>query len=81
MLDIKQFGKRIAFLRRQNGMSQVKLAEFHIEKNITIIHGDLHPGNIFLSKSPSTSVKMIDMEAFRVGLCTEDLAMLMGSPY
>lgn len=24
MLDIKQFGKRIAFLRRQNGMSQEK---------------------------------------------------------
>lgn len=50
---------------------------FHIGKNITIIHGDLHPGNIFLSKSPGTSVKMIDMEAVRVGLCTEDLAMLM----
>lgn len=27
MLDIKQFGKRIAFLRRQNGMSQEKLAD------------------------------------------------------
>ncbi len=27
MLDIKQFGKRIAFLRRQNGMSQEQLAD------------------------------------------------------
>lgn len=27
MLDIKQFGKRIAFLRRKNGMSQEKLAD------------------------------------------------------
>ena len=26
MFDIKQFGKRIAFLRKQNGMSQEKLA-------------------------------------------------------
>lgn len=50
---------------------------FRVGKNITIIHGDLHPGNIFLSKSPGTSVKMIDMEAIRAGLCTEDLAMLM----
>lgn len=50
---------------------------FHAGKNITIIHGDLHPGNIFLSKPPGTSVKMIDMEAVRAGLCTEDLAMLM----
>lgn len=50
---------------------------FRTGKNITVIHGDLHPGNIFLSKSPGTSVKMIDMEAVRVGLCTEDLAMFM----
>lgn len=50
---------------------------FHIGKNITIIHGDLHPGNIFLSESPGTPVKMIDLEAVRAGLCTEDLAMLM----
>ena len=28
-------------------------------------------------KFPGTSVKMIDMEAVRIGLCTEDLAMFM----
>lgn len=50
---------------------------FHTCKNITVIHGDLHPGNIFVSKPPEVSVKMIDMEAVRVGLCTEDLAMLL----
>lgn len=50
---------------------------FHVCKNITIVHGDLHPGNIFISQPPGSSVKMIDMEAVRVGLCTEDLAMLM----
>lgn len=50
---------------------------FHRGKNITIIHGDLHPGNVFLLKSSGTPVKMIDMEAVRAGLCTEDLAMFM----
>ncbi|MBK1812255.1 helix-turn-helix domain-containing protein [Clostridium sp. YIM B02505] len=50
---------------------------FHSEKNITIIHGDMHPGNIFLSKSNNNEVKFIDLEAVRVGLCTEDLAMLL----
>lgn len=50
---------------------------FHIGKHITVIHGDLHPGNIFLSRLGGASVKMIDMEAFRVGLCTEDLSMLL----
>lgn len=50
---------------------------FHTGKNITVIHGDLHPGNIFLSKSAQPPVKLIDMEAVRIGLCTEDLAMLL----
>lgn len=50
---------------------------FRSGKHITVIHGDLHPGNIFVSRSPDESVKMIDLEAVRVGLCTEDLAMLL----
>lgn len=50
---------------------------FHSGKNITVIHGDLHPGNIFFSKSRDKIVKFIDFEAVRVGLCTEDLAMLL----
>lgn len=50
---------------------------FHVGKNITVIHGDLHPGNIFVSGFSGASVKMIDMEAIRMGLCTEDLAMLL----
>lgn len=50
---------------------------FHSGKNITIIHGDLHPGNTFLSKSNDKTVRFIDLEAVRIGLCTEDLAMLL----
>lgn len=65
----------IEFLKRR----YVSLIEdrFLSGKNITMLHGDLHPGNIFVSKPPGASVKMIDMEAVRVGLCTEDLAMLL----
>jgi len=50
---------------------------FHAGKNITVIHGDLHPGNTFISKTFDRSVKFIDMEAVRIGLGTEDLAMLL----
>lgn len=50
---------------------------FHAGRQITVIHGDLHPGNIFVSGLPGASVKMIDMEAVRMGLCTEDLSMLL----
>jgi len=55
----------------------VKLIDsrFHAGKNITVIHGDLHPGNTFVSKSADRTVKFLDMEAVRMGLCTEDLAM------
>ena len=50
---------------------------FKAGKNITVIHGDLHPGNTFLLRSENSSMKVIDMEAVRMGLCTEDLAMLL----
>jgi len=43
-------------------------------KNITIIHGDLHPGNVLLSEGSGV---FIDLEAVRMGLGTEDLAMLL----
>ena len=48
---------------------------FHKGKNITIIHGDLNPSNVFASKKDNSNVKFIDMEAVRMGLPTEDLAM------
>ncbi len=50
---------------------------FSMGKGITIIHGDLHPGNTFLLASSHSTFKFIDLEAVRIGLCTEDLAMLL----
>lgn len=69
------FQDAVRFLKRK----YISLIDerFHAGKNITVIHGDLHPGNIFISKPPDLSVKVIDLEAFRIGLCTEDLAMLL----
>jgi transcriptional regulator with XRE-family HTH domain/aminoglycoside/choline kinase family phosphotransferase len=49
---------------------------FHTGKNITLIHGDLHPGNTFISPT-NKAVKFIDFEAVRIGLCTDDLAMFV----
>lgn len=50
---------------------------FNSGKNITIIHGDLHPGQIFMSKASDRTIKFIGLQAVRIGLCTEDLAMLL----
>lgn len=50
---------------------------FSKARNITVIHGDLNPGNVFVAKDDITNVKFIDMEAVRVGLPTEDLAMFI----
>lgn len=50
---------------------------FHSGKNITIIHGDLHPGQTFMSKTNDRTIKFFGLQAVRMGLCTEDLAMLL----
>ena len=50
---------------------------FRTRKNITIIHGDLHPGQTFMSKSNDRAIKFVGLQAVRMGLCTEDLAMLL----
>ena len=49
---------------------------FHTGKNVTVIHGDMHPGNCFVSKT-DCGAKLIDLQAVRMGLCIEDLAMLL----
>lgn len=48
---------------------------FHKGKNITIVHGDMNPSNVFVSKNSKDDIRFIDMEAVRMGLPTEDLAM------
>ena len=48
----------------------------HVGNNITVLHGDLHPGHVFTAKD-NGDIKFIDLEAVRMGICTEDLAMLI----
>jgi len=50
---------------------------FHAGKNVTIIHGSLHPGRAYISKGEDRAVKFAGLQALRMGLCTEDLAMLV----
>lgn len=56
-------------------------AQKHVERinnkqNITFIHGDLNVCNIMYPFSGNSEPIIIDLEAVRVGLCTEDLVML-----
>jgi transcriptional regulator with XRE-family HTH domain len=52
-------------------------ARYNTGKNITIIHGDLHPGQTLMSKTNDRTIKFVGLQAVRMGLCTEDLAMLL----
>lgn len=52
-------------------------SRFNLGENITIIHGDLHPGHILISKSADRQIKFTGFQAVRMGLPTEDLAMLI----
>ena len=73
--NLDYFKYAIQYLREE----YPKLMEerFRTRKNITIIHGDLHPGQTFMSKTNDRTVKFIGLQAVRIGLCTEDLAMLL----
>ncbi|MDD4494806.1 MAG: helix-turn-helix transcriptional regulator [Eubacteriales bacterium] len=52
-------------------------SRFHSGKNITVIHGDMNPSPVFVSKSADRNVKFQGLQAVRMGLPTEDLAMLI----
>ncbi|GHU35926.1 hypothetical protein FACS1894105_05430 [Clostridia bacterium] len=52
-------------------------SRFESGKNVTVIHGDMHPGTAYISKSGHSFVKFKGLQAVRTGLCTEDLAMLI----
>jgi len=71
------FRQALAYVRAE--MPKLLETRFHAGKNITILHGDLHPGNMMFPTGAEGTVKFIDLEAVRVGLAAEDLAMLLAS--
>lgn len=52
-------------------------SRFHSGKNITVIHGDMNPSVIHVQKSADGIVKFDGLQSVRMGLPTEDLAMLI----
>jgi hypothetical protein len=52
-------------------------SRFNAGKNITIIHGDLHPGQMLMSESADRNILFSGLQAVRIGICTEDLAMFI----
>ena len=64
-----------AIERLKNEYWEVVEARFHTGKNITVIHGDMHPGTANVSND--NMVKFDGLQAVRMGLPTEDLAMLI----
>jgi len=69
------FQNAIQYLRKE--YPKLIDARFNAGKNITIIHGDLHPGQALMSKTCDRTIKFVGLQAIRMGLCTEDLAMLV----
>ncbi len=46
-------------------------------EHLSLVHGDLHPGNIFYPFNENESVCFIDWEAYRLDLPATDLVMLL----
>nr|WP_295684303.1 helix-turn-helix transcriptional regulator [uncultured Lachnoclostridium sp.] len=74
-IKLDYFQDAIKYLREE--YPKLIDARFNSGKNITIIHGDLHPGQTFMSKTNDRTIKFFGLQAVRMGLCTEDLAMLL----
>lgn len=72
---LNYFKEALQYLR--NEYPKLIETRFNSGKNITIVHGDLHPGQVLMSKTKDRTIKFIDLQALRTGLCTEDLAMLL----
>jgi transcriptional regulator with XRE-family HTH domain len=66
-----------AIERLKNEYWELAEARFHTGKNITVIHGDMHPGTANVSKTEEGTVRFDGLQAVRMGLPTEDLAMLV----
>ena len=50
----------------------------HMGLDITVLHGDCHPGNVLIADGEPDRVMFVDLEGARMGLGAEDLAMLLG---
>lgn len=66
-----------AIERLKNEYWSLVESRFHMGKNITVIHGDMHPGTINVPKISDKTIKFDGLQAVRMGLPTEDLAMLI----
>ena len=73
--ELDYYEEALRFLKEE----YVKLVDerFNAGKNITVIHGDLHPGRLWMFKTLDKDVLIEGPEPVRIGLCTEDLAMLI----
>jgi len=54
------------------------LARYHMRRNLTLVHGDAHFWNFFLSRhGGSEDVRLIDWEDWHINTATTDLAYMM----
>jgi len=75
-MDVRVFRGAIGYLRAK--MPELIDKRLRAGKNITVVHGDLHPGNVLLPRDNAGQGMFVDLEAVRMGLGAEDLAMLLG---
>ncbi len=73
--ELKYYEKAVEFLKIE--YAKIVYERYNTGKNITVIHGDLHPGQILMSKSTDRNVMFSGVYGVRMGLCTEDLSMLI----
>jgi hypothetical protein len=66
-----------AIMLLQKGWDQTWKPRLATYRHLALVHGDLHPGNVFYPNQQASEVCFIDWEAYRIDLPTTDLAMLL----
>jgi len=72
-MDGGVFRQALGYFRTE--MPKLMENRFHAGKHITVLHGDLHPGNVMLTERGTAA--FVDLEAVRMGIGAEDLVMLL----
>lgn len=67
------FAQSLEFLRENAG----HLFDLRHRNRLSFIHGDLNAGNVYYPVNDGSEVLILDLEAVRLGMVTDDLVMLL----
>ena len=54
-------------------------SRYHSHRNLSLVHGDAHVWNYFLPRDSGDDIRLLDWDAWRIGVASNDLAYMMAT--